>query len=292
MVSSVHGHRDFDGRRAPVLTIAQGVPFRVEARSLIEALTDPVPQTYEEVIIPITGPIAVEGAMPGDTLRIDVLDIAIASVGAMVTLPGYGAFGKPLAATGRTVAIEDGTVRFSPQVSLPVEPMIGKLGIGLANDPPRSNTVGRHGGNMDNTALRVGASLFLPVMVPGAAVYVGDLHARQADGEACLTGVEVAGVVTLRCTVAKLVVTGPVLLDSSVIMTLGHGTSFEAAASVALESMIGLLQQTYPWSREETAMFLSISGNVGVCQLVNPRVGAKVSVPRTYMPIAAFGGNE
>ena len=285
-VSSAHSHRDFDGRRAPILSVAQGAPFRLEARSLLQSATDEVPQTYEKVVIPITGPVAIEGAVPGDTLRIDVLDVTIANFGAMVTLPGYGAFGAELAASGRVLRIDEGMINFAPGVSLPVCPMVGKLGVGRASDPPRSNTVGAHGGNMDNTALRAGASLFVPVSVAGAAVYAGDLHARQADGEACLTGVEVSGVVTLRCQVVKFSVDQPVLINERSVMTIGHGESFETAASLALESMVSLLRQVYPWSREEAAMFLSISGDVRVCQLVNPRVGAKVIIPREYLPLS------
>lgn len=288
-VSSVHSHLDFDGRRSPILTVGQGAPFRLEARSLLESPTDEVPQTYEEVVVPITGPVAIDGAVPGDTLRIDVLEVTIADFGAMVTLPGYGAFDAELGASGRVLRIDDGMINFAPHVSLPVSPMVGKLGVGLAHDPPRSNTVGSHGGNMDNTALHAGASLLVPVSVAGAAVYAGDLHARQADGEACLTGVEVSGAVTLRCRVVKFPVDHPVLINERSVMTLGHGDSFEMAASLALESMVALLLQEYPWSREEAAMFLSISGDVRVCQLVNPRVGAKVIVPREYLPLSSLG---
>jgi amidase len=272
------------------LTVAQGAAFSLEAKSLVASPTDEVPQTYEKVVIPITGPVAIDGAAPGDTLRIDVLDITIAPFGAMVTLPGYGAFKPELATSARVLRINEGMIQFAPDVSLPVSPMVGKLGVGLASDPPRSNTVGSHGGNMDNTALRVGASLLLPVSVAGAAVYAGDLHARQADGEACLTGLEVSGLITLQCRVVNFRVDQPVLIDEHSVMTLGHGDSFEAAASLALESMISLLRQAYPWSREQAAMFLSISGDVRVCQLVNPRVGAKVVVPREYLPLPSLSG--
>jgi amidase len=291
-VSSFNSHRDFDGLRAPVLTVAQGVPFSLEAKSLLESPNDAVPQTYETVVIPITGPVSIEGTVPGDTLKIDVLDVHIASYGAMVTLPGYGAFKPELASSGRVLRIDEGVINFAPKVSLPVSPMVGKLGVGVATDPPRSNTVGPHGGNMDNTALCVGASLLVPVSVAGAAVYAGDLHARQADGEACLTGLEVSGVVTLRGRVVNFPTEQPVLIDERSVMTLGHGESFETAASLALESMIALLRRAHLWSREESAMFLSIAGEVRVCQLVNPRVSAKVIVAREYLPLPSLSEDQ
>jgi amidase len=288
-VTAEHVHPHFDGTLTPAAVVDQDESFTLQTVSLPTGPTELPPHVVDSLLIPVTGPVAVRGLHAGDVIRIEVISIAIANKGAIVTMPGYGAFVPPLRSSYRVVPIHDATVQFDESISLPTHPMVGKLGVGVSEGPPNSSTVGRHGGNMDNNALGAGATLYLPVFVDEALVFAGDLHARQGDGEVCLSAVEVAGEVTLRCHKARnLESATPIVIAQGRVITLGDGRSLDAAAEMALGAMLGLVERAHGWPREKAAMFLSIAGDVGVCQLVNPRVGAKVSVPMEYFPGSFF----
>lgn len=280
----------FDAALDPVLTVEEGERFSVETRSILTHVdtTDPAVfaaiAAYDHMDIPVTGPVAVRGARAGDVLRVDIHDIAIAEHGAMVTLAGRGGFSTPLAPSGMLLPIVDEQVLFD-DVRLPVRPMIGKIGLATP-DAPHCSTVGRHGGNMDCTVIGPGTTLYLPVVVDGARLFVGDLHARQGDGEAGLTGVEVEGTVTARCTVLRdwalprpLVVTG----DATVVV--GDGADLDEAVRVALDDLLALVRAQRGWSRERAAMFLSAAADVAVCQVVNARKSARVALPAAFLPL-------
>src|SRR5262249_10966958 len=142
---------------------------------------------------PITGPLAIRGAQPGDALvvRVDAVD---------VVNPGWGgghAYVNPLGpgrvprALARIVDVEDGIVRFSDTISFPARPMLGCVGVGASiaeglaatpdgatpSDPIHAGWAGRHGGNLDQKVLTAGTTLYLPVVVPDALLYIGDAHA-------------------------------------------------------------------------------------------------------------------
>jgi len=280
VVPDRHNQSYFRADVPPAIRVTQGEPFTLKARSLLSRCNSSLPRAYEEMVLPLTGPVAVDGVKQGDILRIDILNIEIADRGAVITLPGYGAFDPPLEYSAQVLTIRDSLVDFDG-IQLPVKPMVGKIGVAVPSRPPASNTVGSHGGNMDIQELTSGSSVLLPALVDEALLYAGDLHARQGDGESCLTGVEVAGSVTLSCYVANgFSVQRPVVLaDEGKIMTIGDGNNLDKAVQVALDDMVTLLRQVHSWSREQAATFISIAGDVGVCQIVNPRVSAKVAVP-------------
>ena len=281
VVPHVH-HRDtFAADAEPVLWVDQGEQFTVEARShLTEDAFHRLPIT--QLKIPVTGPVHVRGALAGQVLRVQVQDVQIADEGTMVTLPGRGGFTRTLAQSSRLVRISDGHVHFG-DIRLPVRPMVGKLGVGVPGEAPSSSTVGAHGGNMDCTDVAVGSVVFLPVLVDGAMLYAGDLHARQADGEVSVTAVEVEGAVTLSCSVVPdLALARPVILSRGNLITIADGATLDDAVRTALDDMLELVVARQGWSHEEAAMFLSIAADVGICQVVNPRVSAKVRLPVEY----------
>ncbi|WP_164520295.1 acetamidase/formamidase family protein [Specibacter cremeus] len=283
-LGDVHAHTKFRADVPPALSVAQGETFALEALSILGPGRTALPTSYQDLVIPVTGPVAIDGVLAGDTVRIDIVAIDIAEVGAMVTLPGHGLFGAEVKVDGKILPIENDRVVFAPGVEIPVAPMLGKIGMAVPGDAPVSSTVGHFGGNMDNKHLGAGASIYLRAQVDGGMVYAGDLHACQADGESSMTAVEVAGRVTLRARVVpKLPVAVPVVVTSQSTMTIGAGDSLEGALVEASTAMLTLLRQTWGWSRETAVMALSLIGDVGVCQLVNPRVSGKVTVPSKYI---------
>ncbi|WP_415854663.1 acetamidase/formamidase family protein [Sinomonas sp. G460-2] len=290
MTHATHEHASsvFTASAEPVLVVDHGERFTLDAKSLLTGGFFEAGE-YERCAIPVTGPVVVRGARPGDALRVDIHAIDIADRGAMVTLPGRGGFSGGLGRYGRVVDIDDGGVRFGDGVTIPVRPMVGKIGVAPRDGEPSSSTVGTHGGNMDCKDVTAGSAVILPVQVPGARLFAGDLHAAQGDGECSLTGVEVEGTVTLSCRVLPGVsVRRPVVLSGGRVLTIGDGDDLDEAARNALDDMLALVVADRRWTREEAAMLLSAAADVGVSQLVNARASAKVSLAERYFSRSPF----
>lgn len=284
----------FDASAEPVVTVSQGEDFWLEARSLLTCGLFEETGEYEKLSIPVTGPVAIRGVNPGDSLRVDIHEIRIADRGAMVTLPGRGGFTNSLRRAGHVVEIVDGHVVFDENTMIPIRPMVGKIGVAPVGASPNSSTVGIHGGNMDCKDVTAGTAVVIPVQVAGAMLYAGDLHAVQGDGECSLTAVEVEGSVRLSCTVVPSGtdptdgIRRPVVLSGGSVITIGDGDTLDEAARLALDDMLELLQNDRGWSREKTAMLLSAAADVSVSQLVNARVSAKVTLDARYFNAALF----
>lgn len=285
----------FESAAKPELTVDQGEHFWLDARSLLTGGLFEETGEYEKLSIPVTGPVAVRGVNPGDILRIDIHEIRIHDRGAMVTLPGRGGFTDGLGRAGHVVEIANGHVVFDEDTTIPVRPMVGKIGVAPVGAGPNSSTVGIHGGNMDCKDVTAGSAVVIPVQVAEAMLYAGDLHAAQGDGECSLTAVEVEGSVRLSCTVVPgstiRVADGiqrPVVLSGGSVITIGDGDTLDEAARLALDDMLELLQNDRQWSREKTAMLLSAAADVSVSQLVNARVSAKVTLASRYFSTEPF----
>ena len=141
----------------------------------------------------VNGPIAVEGAVPGDTLQIDLLDFEPADWGWTAAIPGFGLLADefPDAAyhVTRVPAVGE-RAEFLPGIRVPIVPFCGELGVAPATGPRSTIPPDLHGGNMDTRHLTAGATLFLPVFHPGGRFSIGDGHAAQGDGEVCGTAIE------------------------------------------------------------------------------------------------------
>ena len=286
-----HASASFTADAPPVLEVGQGEPFCLDARSLLTGGLFESTGEYEKLSIPVTGPVAVRGANPGDVLRVDIHEIRIDSRGAMVTLPGRGGFSGTLNRAGHVVEIVDDVVQFDDGITIPVRPMVGKIGVAPDGPSPNSSTVGFHGGNMDCKDVVAGSAVILPVQVPGAMLFAGDLHAVQGDGECSLTAVEVEGSVVLSCRVLpNASLQRPVVLSGGSVITIGDGDDLDEAARHALDDMLALVVADRGWPREKAAMLLSAAADVAVSQLVNARASVKVTLAERYflsLPFAA-----
>jgi amidase len=147
---------------------------------------------------PLTGPIAVAEAEPGDTLVIEVVDITVADQGHIAMIPGTGVL-KNYAAMPHTKiwSIVDGESVFNEDIRFPTRPILGTFGTMPAESGLAAIFPGPHAGNLDDTNSTIGAYYHLPVYVPEALVMVGDVHANQGDSEIAM-GIEIDGEVTLR----------------------------------------------------------------------------------------------
>jgi len=236
-------------------------------------------------INPATGPLFVEGAMPGDVLKVEILKIDLDDHGVMVDAPGEGVTGCAVTEeTTKILPVADGKVIFNEKLSFPIKPMIGVIGTAPAGEDVDTGTPGAHGGNMDCTRIGVGATLYLPVNVEGALLAMGDLHALMGDGEVEVCGVEIAGAVTVRVSVVKNCgLPTPFLINESVAAAIFSAETVDEACVGATMAMHGFLKKEVGMNEHEAGMLLSVVGNLRICQIVDPEKTCRMELPRTVM---------
>lgn len=236
---------------------------------------------------PATGPLYVEGAMPGDVLKVEILSLKTADWGFMGT-------GKPAQVYPhihidfglRTFDVSDGFVHLGGR-RFPVNPMIGVIGVAPAGEGVETMTPDAHGGNMDCTRIREGASLYLPVNVPGALLAMGDLHAAMGDGEVFWFGLECAGEVTVRVSVLRgRALRMPVVTDGGVLAAIASADTLDAASELAVEQLYDILVDQ-GWDRVEAGYLLSMQCNLAVCQIVDPKMTVRAEIAMDLLRPAA-----
>lgn len=223
-------------------------------------------------INPATGPVYVEGAEPGDTLKVEILRIDLAEQAAMVEAPGEGITGVAAEAEEtKILPVRGGQVAFNQALSLPVCPMIGVIGTAPEKESILTGTPAAHGGNMDCKRIGAGATLYLPVNVAGGLLAMGDLHAVMGDGEVCVCGAEIAGEVTVRVTVVKgQPLPLPFLVTKEHAMAICSAEGLDAAAEGATLRMRAFLIDQVKLPAHEAGMLLSLAGDLRICQAVDP----------------------
>jgi len=225
---------------------------------------------------PATGPIAVTGARPGQALRLTILDIACESVG-YVASEASGRF--------RRLEIEDGEVAFDGVARIPLDPMIGVLGVAPARGSWKTMACGPFGGNMDVRDVAPGATVFLPVFQPGGLFVSGDLHAVMGDGEIGGQGLEVAGEITLTVDLEPRPLSpAPYLVRNHELMTIGTARSLGEACEQATRAMVALLERADIMDSFTALKFLGLAGDIRVGQQCCPTKSARVAVPLRYLP--------
>ncbi|MFN8079135.1 MAG: acetamidase/formamidase family protein [Kineosporiaceae bacterium] len=275
---------------APAISVEPGDAVRLETNDCFHG------QVRSELDLPgtidsskvnaATGPIEVRGAMPGDTLVVELLEVNPGPRGAAMVTPGQGQLAhRGLQPTTRMFDVADGVVRMNERVSFPARPMVGVIGVATDGEIAPTLDAGRHGGNLDDNLHGPGASVLLPVRQPGAMLAIGDMHAAMGDGEVCGTGVEIAGDVLIRVGVlAGVQSTWPLAVLPDAWVT--HGTAHEdltAAVDAACDEAGRLLVDEWGFTVEDALIFLSVACDVGIAQAVHPCPGtviARVKLPR------------
>ena len=220
---TVHVDRDqyhlaWDRAIEPVATVASGTVVEIEmldasCGQITAASTADDLRTLDfSRVNPAHGPIAVEGAEPGDSLEIELLDFQPASWGWTASIPGFGLLADDFPDPAlRITPLLGETAAFLPGISVSLAPFCGGLGVAPAGAGPHSTIPpAEFGGNMDTRHLTAGATLFLPVFAPGGRFSMGDGHAAQGDGEVCGTAIETPMRALVRLSVRKgLKITAP-----------------------------------------------------------------------------------
>lgn len=236
---------------------------------------------------PATGPIAVAGAEPGDTLVVDVLGIELDPLGYILSKPNFGVLQnfleRPVA---RMCPVEDGHVEVCG-IKLEVRPMIGVLATAPMGEPRGTAYVGAYGGNMDCRLIAPGARVRLPVEVPDALFFVGDIHASMGDGEVNGSGVEIGSRVTLRLGLEKQTgLTWPTVETEDTFACLASAPEFYDAAEIAVRNMVELLSEKFKMEPVDAYMLVSARGDLRVNQACRSpiEVSVRVEFPRDLLP--------
>jgi acetamidase/formamidase len=259
---------------------------------------------------PQTGPFYVEGAEPGDTLALHFVAMEPArDWGASAAIPFFGG----LTSTDRVATLQDplpdttwiyeldrarNTVTFAAQhsdlsVELPVEPMLGTVGVAPPGGEVRSSLVPeRFGGNMDTPQMRPGTTCFLGVNVEGALFSIGDGHYRQGEGEACGTAVEGAMTTTL---IVELIKGGapawPRLEDDAHWMTVGSSRPLEDAWRIGQVELVRWFGELYGLHPMDAYQLLSQITEAPIANVVDANYSAVLKARKSLLPAAsAYGG--
>lgn len=243
-----------------------------------------------------TGPVAVRGAMPGDSLIAEILDVRPVSWGVATLIPGFGQLiDQVQAPLTRRFEVTDGEIRMNEKVRFPVRPMVGVVGVATDGETLTNGFAGRHGGNLDDHLHGPGARIFFPVRQPGAMFAVGDMHASMGDGEICFTGVEIAGEVDIRFDLLKgQQATWPVTELHDRWVPHATADTFEEALGLVCEEASRLLVDQWGFTVEDAFIFLSVACDLGVAQACKPAPGgfgtiARFSIPKIAATPRPFG---
>jgi acetamidase/formamidase len=243
-------------------------------------------------IHPLTGPVYVEGAEPGDVLAVTLHEIEILGWGWTAIVPGFGflaaEFPDPWL---RTFEIPEGAtdVEFAPGVRVPLRPFPGVMGVAPATEellstiPPRAN-----GGNMDDKDMVAGTTVYFPVFVEGALFSIGDTHAAQGDGEVSGTAVEAPTRIVYQVEVRKggRSIEEPQYETDDAYTVTAFAETIDEAARKATRYMVDYLVAERDLTREESYALTSLAGEMEVAEVVDvPHMLVKVRMPKSL-----FGG--
>lgn len=274
-------HSKFSSLIAPVLTVPSG--------AVIEAFTEDASDEQFEIdsdvsaldklsfdpIHPLTGPVYVEGAQPGDVLKVKIHKIDLVDWGWTAILPGFGFLADDFKeAYLRTFPLKEGmtSVPFKGKINVPLRPFPGVMGVAPATEemlstiPPRAN-----GGNMDDPNIVEGTTVYFPVFVEGALFSIGDAHAAQGMGEVCGTAIEAPMRIVYEIEVLKggRAITEPEYETDDYYAVTAFATTIDEAAKKAVKFMVDYLVAEHDLTPSEAYALCSLAGDLKIAEVVD-----------------------
>ncbi len=281
-----------------VVTVPSGAVVEVKTMEAsdgqfeVGSTVDDVMNVSFDPIHPLTGPVAVEGAEPGDVLAVTLLDIEVDDWGWAAIVPGFGfladRFTDPVY-KGFEIPPGATEIAFNDRISIPLAPFPGVMGVAPPTDsmlstiPPRAN-----GGNMDNRHMVVGTTVYFPVFVEGANFSIGDTHAAQGDGEVSGTAIEAGMRIRYRIEVVDGArpIQEPQYESDDFYAVTAFATTLDEAAVKATEYMIDYLVAEHGLTEEEAYMLCSLAGDLKISEVVDvPHVLVSMHMPKAVLGI-------
>jgi acetamidase/formamidase len=252
---------------------------------------------------PLTGPFFIEGAEPGDSLAVKILDLEVngdQGVGALG--PGFGALNPthytpmlnpplperiwfyPIDHARNTATFKALDSKF--EVNIPVHPFFGCIGVAPAGGEVRSSIVpAEFGGNLDSPEASAGNTVYFPVNVKGALLYLGDGHAAMGDGEVAGAAIEVPLHAHLQVNVIKgHRINWPRFENEQAIMTVGACRPVDDALRIAFTELVGWIHQDYGLSELDAYELLGKVANIRLSEMVDPNYVVVASIEKKYLP--------
>lgn len=281
--------KSFDANNTPALKVQLGETFVMETNDRFATYEGPN-STAEamETLKTMAGPVYIEGAKPGDTLKVEVIDASLPlDYGWIGATPGRGPLGDKIPEFRKTkVTITDNGVLFGDKITLPLRPMIGRIGVAPKDGPRASNEKGEFGGGMGNCQITKGATVYLPVFQDGGLLTIGDCHAAMGDGEATASAVECAFDATFRVTIEeKFSLSRPVVTNESEVMTTGEGETMEDATKMAVGAMADLMVDRLGVDYTSAAMLIASAGDVRTGIAGHPPYTIRVAIPTSVLTL-------
>jgi len=274
----------------PVLTVDPGTVIEIETWDCFTGQVQSENDTVEKLdltrINSATGPIAVRGAEPGDSLSVTLIDILPEPQGAGMVIPEWGQLIEHCKSpVTKIFKVKDGVITMNDRVSFPARPMFGVIGVAPESGDIPTFDAGPHGGNMDDHWNGIGATVHLPVFQPGGQLAIGDMHAAMGDGEISGTGVEIGGKGIIRVDLIKRKHGGfPITETSDSWYTHGStANDIDSALKLACEEAARLLVDEWDFTMEDAFIFLSVAGDLGIAAYYHPSPGcvtARMRVPK------------
>lgn len=294
-------HHTWDNSLKPRLTIKPGDMVTMDCREASDGHIRP-DRPIEEMLgpretkgHPLTGPIYIEGAEPGDSIAVEILKFQHKGWGWTRCIPVGGLLPGEFTDYITLWDLKEDFSDFKPGIRIPLEPFCGCMGVAPADPGPHDTTPPRiSGGNMDIRHLVAGSTLFLPVYVNGALFSAGDCHAAQGDGEVCITGIEAPMQVTLRFQLRKgHTIPAPQFITPSPLTkadtkgyfaTTGIKPDLMEAAKQSIRYMIDHLVRTYNLTREESYHLCSVVVDLKISEIVD----SPNWIVSAYLPLSIF----
>jgi acetamidase/formamidase len=281
-------HHQWDSTLEPVLAVNSGDTIHYDIKVAGDGQVWPG-ATYEDTrfdfdtIYNLSGPVWVNGAEPGDTLQVDILELRHGDWGWASFLPGLGLLPDDFPyGYVRTFSLNDHVAEFAPGISIPLAPFCGTLGT-HPGEPAQLSPFPPHRGcgNIDNRHLTSGSTLWVPVHLPGALFSCGDPHAAQGDGEVSVTALEAPLSGTMRLTLHKKAISTPrfrVPSGSTAIRaggyqaTMGLSPDLMEGSRIAVRAMIEWLTESCGLTADDAYLLCSIAGDLRIIEVVDAGV--------------------
>jgi len=232
---------------------------------------------------PLTGPIHIDGAEPGDALAVHIERVEVTGVAKQGVIPGFGILkdwsGRPL----HFFEPRDGKIEWLRGIELEVRPNLGIIGVAPAVGAIPSLEPGDHGGNMDTKYVCAGSIVQLPVFHPGAGLFLGDCHQIQSDGELCGVAPETDSEVTLHVELMKEAgLERPRIIAAERVMCVASAATLEDAVKVATRDAIHWLMTEKAFTADEAYLLLAVKSDIEICQVVDPLMTVRVAFDRPF----------
>ncbi|MHB8692913.1 MAG: acetamidase/formamidase family protein [Solirubrobacteraceae bacterium] len=278
----------------PAATVAQGETVIVETNSAFGEFDlkpgDDLSGLDTDRADPLTGPIFIDGAMPGDVLEVHIDALEVVGLGAQGVIPQIGILDWPRLPL-EFHPIEDGSLVFPGGLRIPLRANLGCIGVAPADGPIASVLPGDHGGNIDTRFVCPGSVVEFPVWHPGGLLFMGDCHQLQGDGELCGVAPETDAVATVRCFVrsgggpgsgAGFELLRPRIRTADRMMFLGSAPTLEEAGALATADLVRALVAEKGFSEDNAYLLLTMVADLEVSQVVNGLRTMRVGLDREF----------